>query len=193
VLTDEEIKAAADKAAADAAALDAAKSTDDDANKVTDWEAEATKWKQYSRKHEDEAKSLRPAAARLAEIEEQNKTELQKAADRAAAAETKLAETEARVTRAEVASEKGIPANLLSGTTREELEASADALIAFRGEQKKLPDMGGGDRGTDVGADKKPQLTKEDVSKLTAEKKFVEIEQARTEGRLDDLLSGKTT
>lgn len=42
---------------------------------------------------------------------------------------------ELKANRAEVAAEKGIPAELLSGSTREELEASADALIAFKGDQ----------------------------------------------------------
>lgn len=194
MLTDEEIKAAADKATEDAAALaaaEAAKGTGG-AEGAKDWEAEAEKWKKFSRQHEDAAKANADKAKQFDALEEASKTELQKAADRAAAAEAKLAETEARALRTEVAAEKAIPANLLSGTTREELEASAAALLAFRGE-KPRPDMGGGDRGTDIGSEKKPQLTKEDVSKLTADKKFAEIEAARADGRLDDLLSGKTT
>ena len=49
-------------------------------------------------------------------------------------AQRELAELTVAKTRAEVAAAKGIPANLLSGSTQEELEAAADALIAFKGE-----------------------------------------------------------
>lgn len=79
---------------------------------------------------------LRAKAAKLAEIEEANKTESEKNAERLAAAEAKAAELESRALRSEVAAAKGVPSNLLTGSTREELEASADALIEFRGEQK---------------------------------------------------------
>lgn len=79
---------------------------------------------------------LRAKAARLAEIEEANKTEAEKTAERLAAAEKRAADFEVKALRAEVAAAKGVPAALLTGNTEEELEAAADALIAFRGEQK---------------------------------------------------------
>jgi len=79
---------------------------------------------------------LKKAADRLSEIESANKTEAEKAAARADAAEKRAAELEAKALRAEVAAAKGVPVSLLTGSTQEELEAAADALIAFRGEQK---------------------------------------------------------
>lgn len=79
---------------------------------------------------------LKKAAERLNQIEEANKTEAEKAAARAEAAEKRAAELEAKALRAEVANTKGVPAALLTGSTQEELEAAADALIAFRGESK---------------------------------------------------------
>ena len=79
---------------------------------------------------------LKQAADRLAQIEEASKTEAEKTAERLAAAEKRAAELEAKALRAEVAAAKGVPAALLTGSTAEELEAAADALIAFRGEQK---------------------------------------------------------
>lgn len=79
------------------------------------------------------------ALAKLAELEESQKTEAQKAQERLDAAEKRAAELELKATRAEVAAAKGVPVELLSGSTQEELEASADALIAFRGEQAKGP------------------------------------------------------
>lgn len=100
---------------------------------------------------------LQAKAARLAEIEEANKTESEKTAERLAAAEARAAELEVKATRAEVAAAKGVPAELLSGTSKEELEAAADALIKFRGEspaprlhipsEGNSPASGGGDGG----------------------------------------------
>jgi len=88
---------------------------------------------------------LKTQAAKFAEFEESQKTEAEKAAERLAAAEKRAAELEAKAARAEVAAAKGVPASLLTGNTVEELEASADALIAFKGEQAKgliVPDQG---------------------------------------------------
>ena len=79
---------------------------------------------------------LKKAADRLKALEEANKTEAEKTAERLAAAEKRAAELESKALRAEVAAAKGVPAALLTGSTQEELEAAADALIAFRGEQK---------------------------------------------------------
>lgn len=79
---------------------------------------------------------LKAKAQKFAEWEEANKTEVQKSADRLAAAEKRATELEAKAIRAEVAAAKGVPSALLTGSTVEELEAAADALIAFRGESK---------------------------------------------------------
>lgn len=82
---------------------------------------------------------LKTAAAELEKIRESQKTEAQKAQERLDAAERRAAELELKATRAEVAAAKSVPAELLTGSTREELEASADALIQFRGEKPKGP------------------------------------------------------
>lgn len=82
---------------------------------------------------------VKARADKLAEIEEANKTEAERTAERLAAAEKRNAELVTKATRAEVAAAKGVPIDLLSGSTKEELEAAADALIAFRGEQKQTP------------------------------------------------------
>ena len=80
---------------------------------------------------------LKARAAKLDEIEEANKTEAQKTADRVAELERVNAELTGAKLRSDVAAAKGVPAGLLSGSTQEELEASADALIEFRGEPKQ--------------------------------------------------------
>lgn len=103
----------------------------------TDWKAEARKWESRAKDNLTAAKANEDAAKRLADIEEAQKSEAEKAAERLAAAEKRATELEAKALRAEVANTKGVPALLLSGSTQEELEASADALIAFRGEQPK--------------------------------------------------------
>ena len=105
----------------------------------TDWKAEARKWESRAKQNLADAKANEGAAQRLAEIEEAQKTEAQKAQERLEAAEKRAAELELKATRAEVAAAKGVPVSLLTGSTQEELEASADALIAFRGEQKSAP------------------------------------------------------
>lgn len=84
------------------------------------------------RKRFEDYEDVKAKAARLDDIEEQNKTEAQKAAERLQAAEKRAVELELKATRAEVAAAKGVPAALLTGSTAEELEASADALIKFK-------------------------------------------------------------
>lgn len=76
---------------------------------------------------------LKAKAARLDAIEEQNKTELQKAQERVAAAEKAANEATTLAAKATVAATKGVPMDLLSGSNKAELEASADALLAFKG------------------------------------------------------------
>lgn len=83
--------------------------------------------------------ALREKAAKLDEIEESKKADLDKATERIQQLEGDLEQAQLRVVRSDVAAEKGVPANLLSGSTQEELEASADALLEFRGEVKSSP------------------------------------------------------
>lgn len=97
---------------------------------------DVAKWKALARKHEAQAKANADAAKRLAEMEDANKSELQKLQERAEAAEKRSADTEARLLRAEIAAEKGLPAALaarLTGDTKEELEADAEQLLALVG------------------------------------------------------------
>jgi hypothetical protein len=122
----------------DAAAQTATAQTDtgtqaDTASAATDPAAEVAKWKALARKHEDQAKSNSAAAQKLAQIEEANKSEAQKAADRVTAAERTASEATLKALRYEVGIEKNVPSNLLrylTGATKEELEANAAQLIA---------------------------------------------------------------
>lgn len=80
--------------------------------------------------------ALKQKAEQFDKLEEANKTELQKATEKATALEAELNElkknAEIRSLRDKVAKENGIPAELLSGSTEEECMAQAKALIAFR-------------------------------------------------------------
>lgn len=111
-----------------------------------DWKAKFEETQAHSRKWEERAKANAEAAKRLTEIEEASKSDAQRQAEAVEKANAELAETRAQLerislekVRAEVANEKGVPAHLLVGSSQDELEASADALIAFRGEQKAAP------------------------------------------------------
>lgn len=91
----------------------------------TDWKAEARKWEARAKENSD-------AAAKLAALEDEQKTEAQKKADALTRAQAKIAEYEAReqvaAWKAEVSAETGVPADALAGNTREEIEAHAAIL-----------------------------------------------------------------
>ncbi|GAA0423806.1 hypothetical protein [Streptomyces luteireticuli] len=76
---------------------------------------------------------LEPAAAELAAIRDADKTETQRLTERAEAAERLAEQTQAALIRAQVAHARGLTeqqAARLVGTTRDELEADADAYVA---------------------------------------------------------------
>ena len=73
--------------------------------------------------------------------EEAAKTELQKEIDRANALAAENDKLKLANLRAQVAASKQVPAELLTGSTKEEMEAAANRLIEFRGPQ--VPDVTG--------------------------------------------------
>lgn len=110
---------------------------------------------------------LQTAATELQTIKDGEKTELQKALDRAAEAERRAEKAEFTSLRDKIANRPGkvVPVASLTGKTEAELVASADALIAWRDEnapkppepkQKRNPAGGGnlksGATGTDGGS-----------------------------------------
>lgn len=100
-----------------------------------DWKAEARKWEARSKENAG-------AAQRLAELEEASKSELQKAIDRATAAEQALATSQAESLRLSIAARHGITGDhldLLSGADEAELEAKASKLASLITEQKSDP------------------------------------------------------
>ena len=77
--------------------------------------------------------TLKEKAAKYDEAEEANKSELQKATERADSLQAELnalkSAEQLRTLREEVSNAKGVPANLLTGTTKEECEAQAEQLL----------------------------------------------------------------
>lgn len=149
-----------------------------------DWEAEAKRWKKLSRQNEARAKENAEKARLFDEQEEESKSELQKALDKAAQAEARAQALEVQATRAQVAAAKGVDVDLLSGSTLEELEASADRLLEWRGAQipKGAPASDAGHKGDEIRSSK--QLTREDLKTMSAE----QINQARRAGQLNDVM-----
>lgn len=109
----------------------------------TDWEAEAVKWKALARSHEnrhltalgfkskDEIEQLRQAAQKYGEFEDSQKSEVQKAQERAQTFEQQLADERSQNARLLAAATHGIPPDLielLGSGTAEEINARAEAL-----------------------------------------------------------------
>ncbi|MER7794898.1 hypothetical protein [Streptomyces sp. NPDC097640] len=109
----------------------------------TDWEAEATKWKSLSRQHErqhlaalgfkskDEIDQLRQAAEKYREHEDTQKSEIQRATERATGLEGQLADLQSANARLMAAATHNIPPDLielLGSGTDEEINARAEAL-----------------------------------------------------------------
>lgn len=84
-------------------------------------------------KYRNEAKANKGAAEKLAALEEEQKSEIQKATARAEAAETALASARLDSDRLSVALAKGLDpelAPLLSGATKADIEAQAELLAS---------------------------------------------------------------
>ena len=113
-----------------------------DADYVKQLRAENAKWRIEAQQRQE----------KLEEYEESQKSELEKAQTKAQKLEQAKADAEAKLLRFEVAAEKQVPADaldLLTGNTREELEAKADKLLALvknRTETDETPDFDGGAR-----------------------------------------------
>ncbi|MWA08739.1 hypothetical protein [Streptomyces sp. BA2] len=110
---------------------------------ITDWESEATKWKALSRQHEnkhlaalgfkskDEIDQLRQAAQKHAEFEDTQKSELQRANERATSVEQKLTELQSTNARLMAAATHNIPPDLidlLGSGSDEEINTRAEVL-----------------------------------------------------------------
>ena len=86
---------------------------------------------------------LKAKAAKFDEAEEAQKTELEKAQERANKLQSELdgikAAEELRKMRDEVSKQTGVPAELLTGTTEEECREQANGIIRFRDQKPGYP------------------------------------------------------
>ena len=129
-------------------------------------------------------KDLKGKAGRLDEIEEANKSELQKAIERAERAEQAAVVAESARLKASIAAKHGVPEALLTGSTEEALEEAAHVLLAFKGVTPSAPSSDGqGKTGSSVSSGVK-QLSDADLESMSP----TQINAARKAGQLDHLL-----
>lgn len=154
--------------------------------------SEITKWQAMSRKNEARAKENADKAKRLDEIEEANKTELQKITDRATRAETALKEAETLAKRAEKSASTGVPIALIPAGTEEEMEA---AILAAQGyvtsalKSRPVPAAAPAQVVTAASdSTKVKQLTRADLQSMNPQ----QVLEAQRNGQLDDLM-GKSS
>ena len=150
--TTPEINTTDDATVEDGAATSAeTKDAPDDAGALGEAGTKAIASEREARKAAE--KQLRDAQKALKEYEDRDKSELQKAVERAEDAEQRAIAAEFNSMRNKVAAAKGVPPTSLTGTTEEELNASADELIAWRDQNaankqpntpKRNPALGGG-------------------------------------------------
>jgi hypothetical protein len=118
----------------------------------------ATEKRKFGDKYAD-YDDIKAKATQFDELEQSSKTELQKAIDRATAAETKAAALEAKEQVAgwakDIVKDSLVPASALRGNTREELEAhfkDLEALIPKPQQQKRTAVPAGKPTGTEGGS-----------------------------------------
>lgn len=107
--------------------------------------AEETDWKAQARKWEERAKANKDAAEELEKLKEAQMSEQEKAAKHTKELEAKLATYEAERQqhewRVQVAKKTGVPADLLRGSTLDEVQAHADSIKQYL--QNQQPDQNG--------------------------------------------------
>lgn len=89
--------------------------------------------------------SFKAKAEKYDEAQEAAKSDLQKAQEQAAGYKTQLEalqkEIEQRNIRDKISAETGVPSDLLTGDTEEKCKAQAEAILKFRGEKPKYPNV----------------------------------------------------
>ena len=107
---------------------------------------EAERWKKEARKWEARAtKNQSEAERKLKELEDAQKTELEKALERAQAAEKALenlkVQEELNAYKAKLAAEYGVPQSVLRGSTLEDIEDHAQMISQYFKQQATTPTL----------------------------------------------------
>ena len=148
-----------------------------------DWKAQARKW-------EARAKADKELADKYRQYEESQKTEYEKLQEELARFKAEAESATLAKTKLEVASEKQLPKealDLLVGSSREELEAKAEALLSLIGKSVKPSIQPNPEQGKP--ANSSNQITSREQLKDMA---AAEIMEAKATGRLDTLLKNQT-
>lgn len=121
------------------------------------------------------------ASRKWEERAKKNAPDLEDLATRLAAVEVERDKALAEALRVSVATDKGVPAGLLSGSTKEELEAAADQLLAFKGATPTAPPaVGQGNAGVGVHGDPDPiKAYDEQIAAASAARDFPRVVQLK--------------
>jgi hypothetical protein len=106
---------------------------EDPAKQIADLQRKLADARKHQRTWEGRSKANQDAADKLAQLEDANKTEVQRAADRAAAAEDRATKAEQLYHRTIAAARYELPPELIeyvSGGTEDEVNTSAEALAS---------------------------------------------------------------
>ena len=112
---------------------DAAGEGDDAATKpdTIDWKAMARKWEKRAKENAKQAAANAEAKKRLDEAAETDKTEVDRLREAIESLQTENATNKLKALRADVSSRTGVPVELLTATTEEDLNDQAEAISAF--------------------------------------------------------------
>lgn len=148
--------------------------------------AERDAFKGHSRTWEDRAKENKAAKEALDALEAEKLTEAQRLQKRIDDLVAENATTAAAALKSSVSAETGVPASLLYGTTKEELDASAAAALAFRGPIAPPANdaAASGNLGAQVGIAGAAITSRAQLEGMSAQ----DVVQAKADGRLKGLL-----
>lgn len=130
-------------------------------------------------------KQLKDMQAQLQEIQDREKSDLEKATEAAKRFQDEAEASRQELARMKVAAEMGLPSDLvefLTGSDVDSMMEQAKKLAKVNSPKTPAPDPGQGATPSGVA-----QLSRADLAGMTA----AEIDQARLDGRLDNLLAGK--
>lgn len=96
-----------------------------------DWKAMARKWEKRAKDNAKRAAENAEAKKRLDEAADTDKTEVDRLREAIEALQTENASNKLKALRADVSQRTGVPVELLTGTTEEELNDQAEAISAF--------------------------------------------------------------
>lgn len=109
-------------------------------------EAEREARKALEKQLRDASKAREALEGKVREFEDRDKSETEKLTGRIKELEQlyeesqrSLSAKDVDILRRDVARDKGVPVSAVTGTTKEEMEAAADALLEWRGSQPKKP------------------------------------------------------